>query len=700
MYDEKTIEQKALYLLKNMFGEEAVFRSGQLEAIKRVVNSERVLVVEQTGWGKSIVYFIATKIRREYNPGITFLISPLLALMRNQIQNANKIGIIAETINSDNTEDWKIVKEKITKNECDILLLSPERLSNEAFINTILPHINIGMFVVDEAHCISDWGHDFRPDYQRIVNIVKKLPRNIPVLATTATANNRVVDDIKDQLGKDIYIQRGKLVRESLKIQVIELSDQAERLAWLHENIDKLPGTGIIYCLTTSDCDRVSRWLNSKGHNVEPYHSKINIEGYTTKELREQREIMLMNNEIKALVATVSLGMGFDKPDLGFVVHYQRPGNIVSYYQQIGRAGRNIDSAYAILLSGREDNEIQEYFINSAFPTEEEMVQVLKVISESRHGLSIDEIMNKINMKQGKLKDKILKFLILQNAVKKNNGIYARTLNQWNPDIEKSKKITDLRYEEMSKMEEFVKTKDCFMQFVAEELDDENAQICGNCTNCIKRDYFSKTVESKNVKDAISFLKGDYITIAPRKKWPIKSTTDKKGNIKMELRVSEGRALCAYSDAGWGRIVKEDKYDNGEFRNELVIAAARLINNWDMEDTPTWVTSVPSKRRPTLVKEFAEKLAKELGLKYYPIIEKTKDTPEQKTMQNSNMQLSNIYDSFSLKGSCPSGAVILVDDMVDSRWTFTFIGAMLRENGSGNVYPFALSTTAGGDTSD
>lgn len=700
MYDEKLIEQKALSLLKNMFGEEAVFRSGQLEAIKRVVNSERVLVVEQTGWGKSIVYFIATKIRREYNSGITFLISPLLALMRNQIQNANKIGIIAETINSDNTEDWKIVKEKITKNECDILLLSPERLSNEEFINTILPHINIGMFVVDEAHCISDWGHDFRPDYQRIVNIVKKLPRNIPVLATTATANNRVVDDIKDQLGKDIYIQRGKLVRESLKIQVIELSDQAERLAWLHENIDKLPGTGIIYCLTTSDCDRVSRWLKSKGHNVESYHSKINIEGYTTKELREQREIMLMNNEIKALVATISLGMGFDKPDLGFVVHYQRPGNIVSYYQQIGRAGRNIDSAYAILLSGREDNEIQEYFINSAFPTEEEMVQVLKVISESRHGLSIDEIMNKINMKQGKLKDKILKFLILQNAVKKNNGIYARTLNQWNPDIEKSKKITDLRYEEMSKMEEFVKTKDCFMQFVAEELDDENAQICGNCTNCIKRDYFSKTVESKNVKDAISFLKGDYITIAPRKKWPIKSTTDKKGNIKMELRVSEGRALCAYSDAGWGRIVKEDKYDNGEFRNELVIAAARLINNWDMEDTPTWVTSVPSKRRPTLVKEFAEKLAKELGLKYYPIIEKTKDTPEQKTMQNSNMQLSNIYDSFSLKGSCPSGAVILVDDMVDSRWTFTVTGAMLRENGSGNVYPFALSTTAGGDTSD
>lgn len=700
MYDEKLIEQKALSLLKNMFGEEAAFRPGQLEAIKRVVNSERVLVVEQTGWGKSIVYFIATKIRREHKQGITFLISPLLSLMRNQIQSANKIGISADTINSDNIKDWEIVKEKIEKNQCDILLLSPERLSNEDFINTVLPHINIGMFVVDEAHCISDWGHDFRPDYQRIVSIVKKLPRNIPVLATTATANNRVVEDIKNQLGNEIYIQRGKLVRESLKIQVIELSDQAERLAWLHENIDKLPGTGIIYCLTKSDCDRVSRWLNSKGHNVEPYHSKINIEGYTTKELREQREVMLMDNEIKALVATISLGMGFDKPDLGFVIHYQRPGNIVSYYQQIGRAGRNIDSAYAILLAGREDNEIQEYFINSAFPTEEDMEQVLNVVSESRNGLSLDEIMNQVNMKKGKLKDKILKFLILQNAVEKHNNIYVRTLNQWNPDIEKSKKITDLRYEEMSKMEEFVKTKDCFMQFVAEELDDENAQICGNCTNCIKRDYFSKTVESKNVKEAISFLKGDYITIAPRKKWPIKSTTDKKGNIKMELRVSEGRALCAYSDAGWGRIVKEDKYDNGEFRNELVIAATRLITNWEMEDKPTWVTSVPSKRRPTLVKEFAEKLAKELGLEYYPIIEKTKDTPEQKTMQNSNMQLSNIYDSFSLKGSCPSGAVILVDDMVDSRWTFTVIGAMLRENGSGNVYPFALSTTAGGDTSD
>lgn len=694
------VKKRALELLKSMFGNEATFRPGQIEAIERIANGERALVVEQTGWGKSIVYFIATKIRREQGYGITLLISPLLALMRNQIENANKIGIIAETINSDNHDEWDCVKQRILSNQCDILLLSPERLANEDFVTKVLPFLKIGMFVVDEAHCISDWGHDFRPDYQRIVNIVKKLPRNIPVLATTATANNRVVNDIRSQLGNDIYIQRGKLVRESLSIQVIKLSDQAERLAWLHENLDKLPGTGIIYCLTTGDCDKVSRWLKSKRHNVEPYHAKLSGDDIDKKAIREQREIMLMNNEVKALVATVSLGMGFDKPDLGFVVHYQRPGNLVAYYQQIGRAGRNINKAYAVLLSGSEDNEIQEYFINSAFPREEEMVEVLEVISDSESGLSINEIMNRVNMKQGKVKDKILKFLMLQNAVEKHKSKYTRTINHWEPDREKSEKITQLRYAEMNKMEEFISTENCFMKFVATELDDEKAQNCGKCTNCIKKDYFSRKVDHDNVIEAIKFLKGDYLTIVPRKQWPLKWRINKKRDIEMELRVSEGRTLCSYGDAGWGKLVKDDKYINEHFRDELVVASANLINNWQMDYKPTWVTSVPSNRRPELVKNFAERLAKKIGLEYHPIIQKIKDTPEQKTMQNSNMQASNIYDSFALISSCPSGPVILVDDMVDSRWTFTVIGAMLRENGSGEVYPFALSTTAGGDMSD
>lgn len=694
------IKQRALELLKEMFGWNAEFRLGQLEAIERIAGGKRALVVEQTGWGKSIVYFIGTKIRREQGYGISLLISPLLALMRNQIENANKIRIKAETINSDNQEEWETVKKKIINNECDILLLSPERLANEDFVKNVLPQLSIGMFVVDEAHCISDWGHDFRPDYQRIVNIVKRLPTNIPVLATTATANDRVVNDIKGQLGDDIYIQRGKLLRESLKLQVIKLGDQAERLAWLHENIEKLPGTGIIYCLTTGDCEKVARWLKLKRHNVEAYHSKINAENADTKTLREEREKMLMDNKVKALVATVSLGMGFDKPDLGFVIHYQRPGNLVAYYQQIGRAGRSIDDAYAILLSGNEDSEIQEYFINAAFPKETDMLEVLNVISESECGLTINEIMNKVNMKQAKVKDKILKFLMLQNAVVKIKSKYVRTVNPWEPDREKSDRITKLRYEEMKKMNEFIDTKKCLMRFVAEELDDKSKEDCGKCTNCIGMDYFSRKVEHKDVIEAVNFLKGDYIKIEARKQWPRKWRSDIKGTIRTELIVEQGRALCSYGDAGWGKFIKEDKYENKHFREDLVDASVKLIKKWKMSPKPTWVTAVPSNRRPELVRNFAERVAKKLCLQYYPIIEKVKDTPEQKTMQNSNMQAANIYGSFDLNDNCPSGSVLLIDDMVDSRWTFTVIGALLRENGAGKVYPFALASTAGGDMSD
>lgn len=612
--------------------------------------------------------------------------------MRNQIENARKIGIIAETINSENQDEWNNVKQKLLNRECDILLISPERLANKEFIKEIFLNIKdgIGMFVVDEAHCISDWGHDFRPDYQRIVNIIKLLPPNIPVIATTATANNRVVDDIKNQLGNDIVIQRGSLMRESLRLQVIKLKEQAERLAWLDENLNKLPGSGIVYCLTVGDANKVAKWLKYRGHDVEAYHSKLE------ENKRIELEQRLLKNEVKALIATVALGMGFDKPDLGFVVHYQRPGNIVSYYQQIGRAGRNLDDAYAILLCGEEDDEIQEYFIESAFPAETDMAQVLKAIEVS-NGLSINEIMNYVNMSQSKI-NKSIKFLMLHNAIDKYGTRYIRTVNPWSPDVEKSQKVTKIRLEELDKIKEFTNTKECYMKFIASELDDNSATNCGKCTNCIGKSYFNSNVKEESVLEAIKFLKGEYMIIEPRKRWPNGWGKIERGNIPIEYRVQEGRALCVYGDSGWGKFVKEDKYINGRFRDELVQATAELIKKWGIEEKDLLITAIPSLRHPNLVPDFAKRVAEKLGIPFCQCIIKIKETPEQKTMQNSNKQAENVYDCFEVICKVEGKTVILIDDMVDSRWTFTMCGYKLLKKGCKNVYPFALALTSGGDS--
>lgn len=432
---EINFEQEVYKYLKSLYGSNADFRDGQLEAIVSVLNKKRVLVVQKTGWGKSLVYFLATRILRDMEKGPTIIISPLLSLINNQIESAEKLNLRAITINSTNKDDWKEIERDILNNQYDILFISPERLGNEEFLNSVLYNIkdSIGMLVVDEAHCISDWGHDFRPDYKRINRIIKLLPPNIPFLATTATANDRVVNDIKDQLGENLIISRGPLTRESISIQTINLNSNTERLAWLYENINHIPGTGIIYCLTQRDCDIVAGWLTKKGINVESYHA-----GFSSEE-RTEKEVKLINNEVKALAATVALGMGFDKPDIAFVIHYQRPGNVVAYYQQIGRAGRGINNSYAVLLYGDEDNDIIEYFIESAFPTYYEMQKVINILEDSENGLRISEILRQINMKSGRL-EKCLKFLIIDGSIYKEKSKYYRSVNSWQPDFEHSKK--------------------------------------------------------------------------------------------------------------------------------------------------------------------------------------------------------------------------------------------------------------------
>lgn len=685
--------EKALVLLRQALNNlNADFRDAQWEAIEELLlNKSRLLVVQRTGWGKSLVYFLATRLLRDQGAGCTLLISPLLALMRNQIAAAKRIGIRAETINSSNTDEWSLINTKLLTNQVDVLLISPERLANENFRdNTLLPlSKNIGLLVVDEAHCISDWGHDFRPDYRRIVRVLQALPQNIPVLATTATANNRVFDDIKAQLGQKLRISRGDLTRKSLRLQNIYLPSQTTRLAWLAQHLPQLPGSGIIYALTVRDVQRVADWLNTQGINAKAYFGELDTQ------VRIALEDELLNNEIKALVATTALGMGFDKPDLGFVIHYQRPGSVVHYYQQVGRAGRAVETAYGILLSGDEDDQINNYFINTAFPPEIHTQQVLNELEKAVDGFSLPQLEQQLNLSRGQI-DKVLKILSLESPapVSKQGSKWYVTAINYQYNREKIELLTQIRRREQERMLEYMKSQQCLMAFLATELDDPNPQKCGRCTVCVGTRLLPETVTNARVNQANLFLRRSNQILEPRKQWPPQALLTYKfsGNIRTNLRAETGRALSLWGDAGWGELVKKGKYRDNHFDDELVQATFEMIQNWKPQPFPTWVTCVPSLNRPELVPNFAKRLADKLGLPFKPVVRKIRHTQLQKNMSNSYQQAHNLDGAFIIESwQGMRGNVFLIDDMVDSRWTFTVIAALLRNTGSGLVYPLALA---------
>lgn len=680
--------------LINVYGKDAKFREGQLEAILSVLQGKRTLVVQKTGWGKSLIYFLATKVLRSQGKGVTVVISPLLALMNNQIESAESFGLTAVTINSSNADDWDGIVGLVLNNKVDVLIISPERLSNEDFMNKVMNVISssLGMFVVDEAHCISDWGHDFRPDYRRIINIIKYLPTNVPLLATTATANDRVVNDIKKQIGNNLVISRGSLMRDSLVIQVIHKSTKEERLAWLSDHINELPGIGIIYCLTISDSELVSGWLNSRDIVAKMYTGKM--DPVKKNEIQQ----LFMNNAIKVLVATVAFGMGIDKSDIEFVIHFQKPGNVVTYYQQIGRAGRGISKALAILFDGQEDDNIAEYFISSAFPTESEMEGIITVIA-GYYGSSIYDVERKVNMKHKRIEG-CLKYLSVNGDIYKEGSKYYKSPKPWIADNEHSKHITEIRHNELQRMNDFIHTQDCYMKFLADELNDTTARDCGKCSNCLGRDIISKDMRIVTLYAAQQYVKSEFYIIEPRKKWPNGYKVDGNNNIVELYRCQEGIVLSNYGDAGWGRIVADCKYKYNKFSQDLIDASYDLLKEYVSINNITWLTNIPSLRRPNLVKEFTIPLAAKLGLAYSECIRKAVNTVEQKKLNNSSKQFENVDTSFEINDNVLSGNVLLVDDMVDSRWTLTVCSYKMISKGSGKVFPFALANTAGSNGDD
>ena len=558
---------RAKILLESATGNpKARFRDGQWEAIDALVNQRRkLLVVQRTGWGKSQVYFISARIFRDQGLGPIIILSPLLALMRNQIESAQGLKLVIETINSTNRQDWEDLTEKVRNNQVDCLLISPERLANEEFIATVLQPIadNISLMVIDEAHCISDWGHDFRPDYRRIVNIVRQLPPNTPVLGTTATANERVVMDIQTQLG-EITIQRGPLARESLALQSTVLPDQASRLAWLAQAIPDLPGTGIVYTLTQRDAEKVARWLASNGIDARAYHSDIKAEGFdTSNDYRQHLEKLLLTNKLKVLVATTALGMGYDKPDLGFVIHYQAPGSIVAYYQQVGRAGRGIEHAFGVLMSGIEDRDIHEYFRKSAFPSTAQIDELLLALAES-DGMSIRGIEELTNLAHGQI-EKVLKILSVENPapVIKMSSKWHRTPNPFKMDYERIARLTAQREREWEEVQGYLTDSGCKMTFLQRALDDHDHMPCGLCSSCLGHEVVDMSIESTLIHKAASFLKQAESAISPKIQVAAGAFPEYgfSGNLnKTNLVAQEGRVLSRWGDAGWGRTVAESKH--------------------------------------------------------------------------------------------------------------------------------------------
>ncbi|MEV1025400.1 RecQ family ATP-dependent DNA helicase [Streptomyces sp. NPDC050264] len=693
----------------------ARLREDQWRAIEALVaEHRRALVVQRTGWGKSAVYFVATALLRERGSGPTVIVSPLLALMRNQVEAAARAGIRARTINSSNTEEWDAVRAEVAAGDVDVLLVSPERLNNPDFRDNVLPQLAAatGLLVVDEAHCISDWGHDFRPDYRRLRTMLAELPQGVPVLATTATANARVTADVADQLGtgggSDALVLRGPLDRESLSLGVLQLPDAAHRLAWLADHLDDLPGSGIIYTLTVAAAEEVTAYLRQCGHTVTSYTGK------TENADRQQAEEDLLANRVKALVATSALGMGFDKPDLGFVVHLGSPSSPIAYYQQVGRAGRGVEHAEVLLLPGKEDEAIWRYFASLAFPPEEQVRRTLDVLAQSDRPLSLPALEPLVELRRSRL-ETMLKVLDVDGAVHRVKGGWVATGQPWTYDTERYAWVAKQREAEQQAMRDYVTTTDCRMEFLRRQLDDEAAVPCGRCDNCA-----GGRIEAAVSADALNSARGELgrpgVEVEPRKMWPTGLAAvgiDLKGRIPVGEQTGVGRALGRLSDIGWGnrlRPLLAPQAPDGPVPDDVARAVVEVLADWakgpggwaaggpDAQPRPVGVVTLTSHTRPQLIESLGAGIA-QVGR--MPLLGRIEYAPGSDTAHlprsNSAQRLRALEGTLTLPPELTealaraSGPVLLVDDYTETGWTLAMAARLLRRAGAEAVLPLVLA---------
>jgi ATP-dependent DNA helicase RecQ len=683
---------RAQELLEELAGPGARLRPDQARAIEAVVaERRRVLVVQRTGFGKSAIYFTACKLLREAGEGPTLVVSPLLALMRDQIAAATRMGVRADTINSTNLDEWDDVEARLAAGELDLLAISPERLNNPGFVRRVLPRLakGLGLLVVDEAHCISDWGHDFRPDYRRIRDAIAGLEPGTPVLATTATANARVEADVADQLGTDVLVLRGPLDRESLHLGVAHLPDLAHRLAWLATRIPELPGTGIVYCLTVAHTTLVADFLRTRGIDAAAYSSDVDPDERTRLERAFQA------NELQCLVATSALGMGVDKPDVTFVFHLGAPPSPIAYYQQVGRAGRSVDRADAWLLPSSEDQRIWEWFASVGLPPEPLVRRTLDALDGPEgEPMSVPAIEQRVDLKRTRL-ETLLKILDVDGAVERVDRGWVRTGTPWVFDQERVARIEQARDAEADAMLAYARGERCLMQFLRLALDDPGAEACGRCAVCTN-DPGPGALDPDVVAAAVRHLRAVEIPIDPRKQWAAGLAVP-KGGIKPAQRAAVGRALSREADAGWWPAIART-FEAGTLDDELTDGIVATLKRWDWEARPRWVTWVPSRARGALLEELAGRIGEIGKLPVHPALVRPHHAPagRQSDFANSKHRLEHAWASLAVDlGALPppdrlAGPVLVVDDVLDTGWTMTVAAARLREAGAGAVLPLAL----------
>ncbi|GII79848.1 ATP-dependent DNA helicase RecQ [Sphaerisporangium rufum] len=713
MVDESGLRAEAEGRLRALAGEHARLRDDQWTAIRAlVVERRRALVVQRTGWGKSAVYFVATALLRARGTGPTVIVSPLLALMRNQISAAERAGVRAATINSANADEWDDVHAAVERGEIDVLLVSPERLNNPDFRDLVLPKLaaTAGLVVVDEAHCVSDWGHDFRPDYRRLRTLLAGLPPGVPVLATTATANARVTRDVAEQLGggpetspetspetgaetgAETLVLRGSLERESLHLGVVRLPTAEQRLAWLAETLRELPGSGIIYTLTVAAAHEIAGHLRDQGHQVAAYT------GQTDPAERLAAEQALLGNQVKALVATSALGMGFDKPDLGFVVHVGAPASPVAYYQQVGRAGRGVERAEVILLPGPEDRDIWAYFASLAFPAESVVRATLGVLAEEGT-MSTAALETRVDLSRSRL-EMMLKVLDVDGAVRRVRGGWQATGVPWAYDAERYARVSAERAAEQRAMLDYIATGECRERFLRRHLDDETAGPCGRCDNCTGSHRTPLTADGA-VARARARLRRPGVEIDPRRQWPTGlKELGLSGRIGPARTAEPGRALGRLTDIGWGTTLRRllaDGAPDAPVGDELFEAVVAVLASWQWAERPVSVVTLPSATRPVLVGGLGERLASIGRLRHLGALAYRHGPPGRQ--HNSAQRVRALRATLApppggLPAELAAGPVLLVDDRVDTGWTMAMGAMLLREAGAPAVLPLALATTS------
>ncbi len=661
-----------------MAGPDASPRPDQVTAVAELVERHRrVLVVQATGWGKSAVYWAATAALREQGAGPTLVVSPLLALMRDQIAAAQRAGLRAATINSTNVDAWAQVLGDVRAGTVDVLLISPERLANPAFAAS-LPELlaSVGLLVIDEAHCVSDWGFDFRPDYQRLTRSMLSLAPGTPVLATTATANERVTADVAAQLGRDTVTLRGSLARASLTLAVVPQMTVLERYAWVADALRALPGSGIVYVLTVAETRRVAAFLVEQGLDVASYSGQ--------SEDREGLEDRLRDNQIKALVATSALGMGYDKPDLAFCIHLGSPASPVAYYQQVGRAGRALDDAVAVLVPAESDERIWDYFATAGIPEESQVERVLEALGGEPQ--SLPGIESATGLRRGRL-ETLLKILAVDDVVERRGGGWVATGAPWYFDEAKWSALRRVRAAEADLMRAYAHGQGCLMQFLQRALDDPDPQPCGRCSVCTgSLPAPGGRPAAETVTAARGFFRGQDVVVEPRKLWP-SGLPGYKGRITF---LAPGRALAFADDPAWHEELVSMWRSDEPAPTAVLDGCVEVLRRWSKSwQRPVAVVAMPSRRYPRLVGSVAEHLARVGRLPLVDALEVSGPAPTVEA--SSAVRARDLLARTRLRPDVGfDGPVLLVDDIIRSRWTATVAGALLADVGATAVLPLAL----------